>query len=86
MYLYFKFDIMKLKIENNGKVYLVNVEKRGKYYVFILRRKNSLIHHCEEYSFYKFSCSIICRLKHYKNFKKEIFNPEYSRIFFDSTS
>jgi hypothetical protein len=34
------------------------------------------------YSFDKFSCSLQCRLKHYKDFKERIFNTNFTpRIF-----
>lgn len=72
---------MLLKIESNCKTYLAEVKKEKKNFIFILRRKNSLIEHCEEHLFQKFSCSLKCRLRHYKEFKLRVFNPEYGRKF-----
>ena len=72
---------MLLQIKSNSKVYLAKVKKENNNFIFILRRKNSLIEHCEEHYFQKFSCSLTCRLRHYKEFKERIFNPEYGRRF-----
>ncbi len=69
---------MKLKINYNGKNFLAEV-KKGKYsYKFELLRVNDLFIWKETYGFQYFSCSISCRLKHYKDFKNRIFDNRYS--------
>ena len=74
---------MILEIKFNGKFYLANV-KRGKFtFDFKLERYNGFYSWSEIHGFQKFSCSLACRLKHYKDFKARIFNQSFSRRFIE---
>ncbi len=72
---------MLLKIKFKGKSYLANVKKEKFTFDFKLERYNSLYSWYEIHGFQKFSCSLTCRLRHYKEFKARVFNPEYGRRF-----
>lgn len=74
---------MILNISNSGAIYEAQVTKqvwRGKHcYNFTLLRCDGIVDYYDStYNFYKFSCSLQCRLKHYKDFKLGIFNGSYT--------
>lgn len=72
------FTMIKLEISYDLKKYRADVFLDKKSYRFKLIRKNNKYSWIESYSFQRFSCSINCRLRHYKEFKKRIFNNKYS--------
>lgn len=65
---------MKLKISYKGKNYLAEVEKEKFFYCIKLQRYNDEYTWKEPHGFQIYSCSIQCRLKHYKEFKNRIFD------------
>lgn len=65
---------MKLNISYNGVIYEAYVKKEKYSYIFRLQRCGGFIDYYEPFGFGRFKCSIQCRLKHYKDFKKRIFN------------
>lgn len=64
---------MNLKIKYNGAIYEAQVTKEKYSYIFRLQRCDGFIEYYEPYCFGRFSCSIRCRLQHYKDFKNRIF-------------
>ncbi|NML70622.1 hypothetical protein HHL23_12510 [Chryseobacterium sp. RP-3-3] len=65
---------MKLQINYSGAIYEAQVTKEKYFYIFRLQRCDGFIEYYKPFGFGRFSCSIRCRLKHYKDFKKGIFN------------
>lgn len=79
---------MILNILNNGAIYEAQItkrltEKKRVYYNFTLIRCDGIQDYKDSsYNLDKFSCSLKCRLKHYKDFKDRIFNTNFTpRIF-----
>ncbi len=75
---------MILKIKNNGAFYQAYVTKGKNFYTFKLLRIDAIVEYYESYVFGGFTCSLQCRLKHYKNFKQDIFSNKYSPRLFKS--
>lgn len=70
---------MKLEITHSGRRYLATVTCEKDCYVFEVVRCNSNYEWTEPYPFSRYSCSMECRLMHYKDFKVRIFeNPNSS--------
>lgn len=68
-----------MKISNDDKDYEANIVKEKRFYIFKLLRTNDFYTWREPYRFEIFSCSLKCRLKHYKDFKRRTFeNRDYS--------
>ncbi|RLJ34257.1 hypothetical protein CLU97_3761 [Chryseobacterium sp. 7] len=73
---------MKLQVNYNGAIYEAQITKEKYSYIFRLQRCDGIIDYYEPYGFSKFSCSLQCRLRHYKDFKERIFNTNFTpRIF-----
>ncbi|AZB00158.1 hypothetical protein EG359_11215 [Chryseobacterium joostei] len=76
---------MKLNINHNGAIYEAQVTKEKYFYIFRLRRYDGIIDYYEPFSFGRFSCSLQCRLKHYKDFKKRVFNSKLENPFINDS-
>jgi len=78
---------MKLEIIYNETSYEVQITKKvwkkNYFYNFtLIRCSGTIAYYDSSYNFQKFSCSLQCRLKHYKDFKERIFNTNFTpRIF-----
>ena len=64
---------MELHMEHNGKIYLAYVKVDSKWYYFKLWMYNDLYTFPYLVAFQKFSCCLECRLRHYKAFKRNLF-------------
>ncbi|SDI84102.1 hypothetical protein SAMN05421542_1984 [Chryseobacterium jejuense] len=73
---------MILEINNNRVIYKAHVTKEKDFYIFRLLRCDGFRDYYEPYNFGRFTCSLQCRLKYYKDFKDRIFNNDNSpRVF-----
>ncbi len=73
---------MNLQIVNNGVIYEAHVTREKDFYIFRFLRCDGFRDYYESYNFDRFTCSLQCKLKHYKDFKERIFNNNNSpRIF-----
>ncbi len=63
---------MKLKVAYGNSVYLFKVVSVKNDFKFFYKNRDNLYDY-NYFSFQKFTCSLECRLKHYKDFKSQIF-------------
>lgn len=71
---------MQFKIKHNGAEYPVTVTKKDGQFIFVLTQIHGYAECPSTFDLCRCTQSIECRLKHYKNLKKEIFE-EYNRKF-----
>lgn len=64
---------MELPMKHNGKIYLADIKVDSKWYYFKLWMYNDLYTFPYLVAFQKFGCCLECRLRHYKAFKRNLF-------------
>lgn len=71
---------MKFKIHHNGNNYPVNITRTNGQYTIVLIQLFGYRERFSSFCFARCTQGIACRLKHYKEKKREIFESNY-RIF-----